>query len=812
MTQDSHLWPHQVRVFDLLMAGKNVILQAPTGSGKTRAALYPFLYALDPGTAYHDRFPHKCIYSVPMRVLAKQFYSEYRQTTERYGLRYGLKIATAIQTGEQQEDRELAADLIFATIDQTLSSFLLAPYSLSRRKANMNAGAVLSSYLVFDEFHLYDPQSTLPTTLEMLRMLKGITPFILMTATFSADMLGALAELLDAEVVPGNEAEREQLRDLEPQQKTRRYHAMEQPLSAEAVLAHHRQLSRQRRSLVICNTVDRARHLYEAIKAQAGKGEEVVLLHSRFLPEDRNRKEDSIRERFARGNEDGSMIVVATQAIEVGLDITSAALHTELAPANAVIQRAGRCARYQGEEGDVYVYRFSQDVNGETIDLCEKVNPYRKQEGVFQATFQQFQQYSGQRLDFAAEQAILSAAHGEQDRQTILDLQMNQFDWRRQIYAVMRGDGYADAGNVIREVFQQQVTIHSDPDKLLDSPFDAPSFGLHPGTVRQYVKAWLEQGDVEWAVKYLREVPDPEQANRSVYTWEEVYTPETVQGAKLIVVNPALAAYSKELGFLPDRGGGWEEQPSPEGDRQEREAPRHTYRLETYEEHVRQVHQAFAELWPELDWAARRLEERFGLAAGSVRRAAELAVLLHDVGKLSRGWQGWVRKYQAEIGAPVEAGQAYAHTTSQSEAHKAAAQRVGKRPTHAVEGAVASVQILLSALGEGSPLVEAAFSAIARHHTSDAAQNAAFRLEKQAARHVQDTLALGKHVKPAAPSLLGVDEEIRPDFGAEDAIATLSDNPNGHELAAFFAYLVLVRALRRADQRGTARGSKVRGL
>jgi CRISPR-associated endonuclease/helicase Cas3 len=78
------LWPHQQRVFDLLTAGENVILQAPTGSGKTRAALYPFLVAQDDQSGHHSRFPHKCIYSVPMRVLAKQFRIEYEKTVQRY--------------------------------------------------------------------------------------------------------------------------------------------------------------------------------------------------------------------------------------------------------------------------------------------------------------------------------------------------------------------------------------------------------------------------------------------------------------------------------------------------------------------------------------------------------------------------------------------------------------------------------------------------------------------------------------------------------------------------------------------------------
>ncbi|MDD5402900.1 MAG: hypothetical protein PHU52_06590, partial [Dehalococcoidales bacterium] len=105
------------------------------------------------------------------------------------------------QTGEQQDDPKLEGDITFATIDQVLSSFLNIPYSLSLRQGNINAGAVISSYLVFDEFHLFAPDSTLPTTLEMLRMVKGVAPFLLMTATFSEALLERLAALLSAKIV-----------------------------------------------------------------------------------------------------------------------------------------------------------------------------------------------------------------------------------------------------------------------------------------------------------------------------------------------------------------------------------------------------------------------------------------------------------------------------------------------------------------------------------------------------------------------------------------------------------------------------------
>ena len=62
------LYAYQERVKELIQSGKSVILQAPTGAGKTRAALSPFIenfFDRDDGST-----PRKCIYSVPMRVLA----------------------------------------------------------------------------------------------------------------------------------------------------------------------------------------------------------------------------------------------------------------------------------------------------------------------------------------------------------------------------------------------------------------------------------------------------------------------------------------------------------------------------------------------------------------------------------------------------------------------------------------------------------------------------------------------------------------------------------------------------------------------
>ncbi|NCC33159.1 MAG: DEAD/DEAH box helicase, partial [Chloroflexia bacterium] len=229
------LYAYQERVDALLRAGRNIILQAPTGAGKTRAALFPFLdgWRNDPGA-----FPRQCIYAVPMRVLANQFEAEYKAIVTRFATSHGLTQVNSVcvQTGARPDDRKLESDLIFTTIDQVLSSFLTIPYSLSNRQANLNAGAIIGSYLVFDEFHLFPVDEhgngALATTLAMLQLLKGMTPFVLMTATFSETMLRRLCTLLDAEPVVLTQEEIDAIPS--QQGKQRRYRSLADELTSNA--------------------------------------------------------------------------------------------------------------------------------------------------------------------------------------------------------------------------------------------------------------------------------------------------------------------------------------------------------------------------------------------------------------------------------------------------------------------------------------------------------------------------------------------------------------------------------------------------
>lgn len=102
--------------------------------------------------------------------------------------------------------------------------------------------------------------------------------------------------------------------------------------------------------LVICNTVARAQAAFDALEAQFPEG--VELHHAAFVASDRAEKERLLRESMGPLARRGAgrpqhRIVVATQVAEQSLDIDADLLITDIAPIDLVIQRMGRLHRHK---------------------------------------------------------------------------------------------------------------------------------------------------------------------------------------------------------------------------------------------------------------------------------------------------------------------------------------------------------------------------------------------------------------------------------------------------------------------------------
>jgi superfamily II RNA helicase len=114
------LSPFQVRAVEALEAGKNVLVGAPTGAGKTLVAEYAIERALQAGK--------RCVYTSPIKALSNQKYRDFKHAGLDVGLLTGdvtiqpraqvLIMTTEILRNEIFESPEQLADVEFAVFDE----------------------------------------------------------------------------------------------------------------------------------------------------------------------------------------------------------------------------------------------------------------------------------------------------------------------------------------------------------------------------------------------------------------------------------------------------------------------------------------------------------------------------------------------------------------------------------------------------------------------------------------------------------------------------------------------------------------------
>lgn len=745
---------YQERVCAELLAGRNVILRAPTGAGKTEAALGPYLLARQ---REDQHFPRRCIFASPMRTLAKDLHKRAKKVNEDNNL--GLDVR--LHTGEDPTSPELEGDIIITTVDQLLSNYLHVPYSTSWGGRNIGAGGVIASYVVLDEFHLFDPERAFRTALAMATALKGITPFLFMTATFSEGLTQKLAAETGAVVISPTPDE---LSTMHSQQKTRTFVQVDALLTAEAVVKAH-----GRRSIAIANTVDRVQTLYADLQRlqagqELGEGEQVLherlrgvtleMLHSRYFPAHRSEREERLTELLGKDSKE-NVILVASQAVEVGLNISSEQLHTEVCPANSLLQRAGRNARFAGEHGVVSVYALPTDEKGEWRTL-----PYKGQEKVIRATWETLE-HLPEPITTDAEKALIDAVHTPGDAE----------NWRRhkvefdniflpKIIDAQKGDR-SKRPDLIRDIQNVSLLLH-DSDADLQT-WDEVNRHERIGVTwvnftvleanREYLSSDFDNS-VDWLAKVPREV-EREKARAedirqpTLLDWVTVTSPEQLKHETLVLVNPKFVFYNRREGFRWEAPSGGTlgiaeiDRPPVHPRRGTGDRPEYWYTYETYQEHIERVLDASKRVAHDIWHICPKVDMKFDLPSGTMELALKAAIAGHDIGKLSVGWQEWTRAWQAEqvkaytgwlwndaeckFKAKAQGkGEYCAHTDYHPAHDKARNRKLGPRPPHAGESAAVIDEclegVLMDTLGDekGLAVLKGILGAIRRHHGANA--------------------------------------------------------------------------------------------
>jgi len=126
----------------------------------------------------------------------------------------------------------------------------------------------------------------------------------------------------------------------------------------------------------ITNTVDRAQRMFDALTGSVADKVDCMLLHARFPLDDRQKLERKLADKYGpKGDRPQRGIVIGTQVLEQSLDLDFDVMVSDLAPIDLLLQRAGRLHRHQrGDRGTPRLWINTElEVNGDPKLGVDKV-------------------------------------------------------------------------------------------------------------------------------------------------------------------------------------------------------------------------------------------------------------------------------------------------------------------------------------------------------------------------------------------------------------------------------------------------------
>ena len=349
---------------------KNRLIRIPTGMGKTLGVLLAWTYHRI--NRADKSWPTRLVWCLPTRTLVEQTHAEANRIISQAGL--ALEVdAHMLMGGVEQSDWHVCPErpaILIGTQDMLLSRALNRGFACSRARWPVEYGLLNHDALwVMDEVQLMDVGLATSAQLQAFRDQdrdKSIRPCVTwwMSATLQPDWLKSVDTesyyvqwTNDICSIPAPQRSGG-LWEIHKICETDAIEAKKASEFAKRILTAHDESTagdHGKITLVVCNTVDRASETFTELR-MAGRTDGIELVHSRFRPAER----ESWRERFLTRESCKShsdRVIVATQVVEAGVDISATCLVTELAPWPSLVQRFGRCARYGGEGRVIVVDR-----------------------------------------------------------------------------------------------------------------------------------------------------------------------------------------------------------------------------------------------------------------------------------------------------------------------------------------------------------------------------------------------------------------------------------------------------------------------
>ena len=362
------------------------LIRIPTGLGKTEAVLGAWTW--NRLVRRDSTWPRRLVWCLPMRVLVQQSLAVAQKFLESMPVHNTgpEKVQVcALMGGADVEDWHLHPEqpaVLIGTQDMLLSRALNRGYATGRARWPMEYGLLNHDCLwIMDEIQLMDVGLTTSVQLQAFRRgdaAKSLRPCRTwwMSATLQPDWFETLdsrpwlPELRERMVQVGAEDRHGDLWQAPKPLTVHRIPAEEDKHAerlAEVVWEAHwkaEPAGSGRFTLAIVNRVETATRLYGTLKKLLGAEPvqpDLRLIHSRFRGIERSHWPEEFLSRRHSTDSATDRIIVSTQVVEAGVDVSATALVTELAPWPSLVQRFGRAARYGGE---ATVHVIERDLKG----------------------------------------------------------------------------------------------------------------------------------------------------------------------------------------------------------------------------------------------------------------------------------------------------------------------------------------------------------------------------------------------------------------------------------------------------------------
>jgi len=312
----NELMPVQARVIPYLLARRNMMIQARTGSGKTGAFLLPMLERLDA-----NRAACQALILVPTRELAKQVWQEAERLCGEKGLRT-VAVYGGVGYRGQIDALQQGAHIVVGTPGRILDHLLKRTLTLEHLKM-----------LIFDEADRMLSMGFYPDMREIQRYLpRREVHTCMFSATFSDAVQRTAREFVRAPEFISLSSDHVHVTD------TEHIFYLVDGMDKDRSLVRLIEVEQPTSAIIFCNTKDQVHYVSIVLRRFGYDADELTADLSQPARE-------AVLERVRRGT---LRFLVATDIAARGLDIPSLSHVIQYEPpeeAEAYIHRAGRTGR-----------------------------------------------------------------------------------------------------------------------------------------------------------------------------------------------------------------------------------------------------------------------------------------------------------------------------------------------------------------------------------------------------------------------------------------------------------------------------------